>query len=47
MIVLEKSVEKVSNFGLKNLFEPCSLLCTKARVVTLERVDCWVLIALP
>ena len=26
MIVLEKSVEKVSNFGFKNLWEPCILL---------------------
>ena len=47
IIVLDKGLEIVLNFGSKNLYEPCSLSCTKARVVTLERVDCKVPIALP
>ena len=40
VIVLEKGPEKVFNFGSKNLYETCTLSCTKARVVALERVDC-------
>ena len=47
IIVLDKGLEIVLNFGSKNLYEPCSLSCTKAGVVTLERVDCKVPIALP
>ena len=47
IIVLEKGLQIVLNFGSKNMYEPGSLSCTKARVVTLERVDCKVPIALP